>query len=1201
MMCMSNLSTFYFFQRLLFILLSSLSVNIYAAPATIEVDSIVLPASVSNTFTSFLFQTPFESGTTPNVFTMTTDDGTDPCTVRITNVTSTGFDAVCFEPINEDGTHPGMTVEYIAIADGGVTVPLDGGVGNVVFESACINTTTQQYGNPCNDCSGTRGYDSIGFTTTFTNAPAVLAQLQTTNNVHPLPDTDPLFIDISIQTNSLTSSGFNVAVEQMEAGIGPLGSTEKICYLAVERNGCQDLDLSSLGGPASPIIFNAVYGGQNVDGWNNGCTSGEGATFDACFTSTPIAIAKQRSRRGGDGGVLRRCNVSSSEIILTYDEDQISNNERRHIDELTSVIAFSGTFTTPVTLNQANVSQFGHKTLFEWQTSAETFHLGFHLWGELDGEWIQLNSKLIKGDGIDHDGVRDYQHSFRMKSEYQNIIKTFGISSVDSSGHEEFYGPFDLDQEYGEQAINEAVDWNETRTQFNTSMRSKGFQLIKGRWRKSHTKKRQQRTNRELGVNDLFINLTVANKGIHSVTYENISQLTDEWLNVPIKKIALTLNGNSLPRHIISEDTIFNHGDQIIFVGKLPANNDAIYLTEYQYQLRIDSSQVISETQFNGKVNKDQKVSSYGLITNLLTSAKAYSAALNNGDPWYDSQLFTTGNVVSKVYSFQLPNDFNPKRSAQLDLTLFGSIDFPENEFGSPDHHVQIRINGELIEDVEFDGLLEFKEILNIPKQLLSVGENSLTITLPGDTAYPADIVLIDELNLVTQQRLSAVDGIDFVGNHHSGVYGLVVNDDLKAVSVYAYQSDGALSHINNTSLKQNLLRFAALPRHNRERIVHYAVGNESTWHRPTNIELIQPQDLHSTPNDLLIVAHPSFINDALKDYAAFKSSDGYKPLIVDWLDIVNTYGYGNDTPKALDNYLKVANNYSKLSNVLLVGGHTYDYINITGQNVVNFIPTHYRPVSVFANTPSDNPYADLDNDNIPELAIGRWPVRSQQDLSAIIKKSRDWQSNIKTTQYQNALLIAQPNDSRNLSFVKQLEGRVSVALRQNSEFDTITTVYMDEIEQNGDENPVIRARKMISDNINAGIELVSYAGHASPSAWGFQNIVNTGFIQELDNSGKPSIIMPLACYTTYYESTSVNTLAHQWLFAGDKGAVAIHGASVLGEYRENAIFAERYLKNSKQTQTIGKALLAAKREMSSGNQMLTNWALLGDPTLPLR
>ena len=70
-------------------------------------------------------------------------------------------------------------------------------------------------------------------------------------------------------------------------------------------------------------------------------------------------------------------------------------------------------------------------------------------------------------------------------------------------------------------------------------------------------------------------------------------------------------------------------------------------------------------------------------------------------------------------------------------------------------------------------------------------------------------------------------------------------------------------------------------------------------------------------------------------------------------------------------------------------------------------------------------------------------------------------------------------------------------------------------------------------------------------------------------------------------------------MFAGHQGAVAVHGATSLGEYRNNGIFAEKILKASKTAQTLGEAILNAKRSMAPVNQILHNWALLGDPSIP--
>jgi len=202
---------------------------------------------------------------------------------------------------------------------------------------------------------------------------------------------------------------------------------------------------------------------------------------------------------------------------------------------------------------------------------------------------------------------------------------------------------------------------------------------------------------------------------------------------------------------------------------------------------------------------------------------------------------------------------------------------------------------------------------------------------------------------------------------------------------------------------------------------------------------------------------------------------------------------------------------------------------------------------------------------------------------------------------YQDALLISQPSDSASLDFTRQMDMRLGIPLDRLDEFDSITRISMQELSESGVEDPVQTARDNIESKLNEGLDLLSFGGHGGYVSWGFQGVVNTDFVRNLNNQGKPTLLMPLACYTSNYEHPSVNTLAHQWLFAGDQGAVGIHGAAVLGEYRENAIFAERYLNNTAASKTVGEAIYKAKNEMASGNQMLHNWAFLGDPTLPLR
>ena len=65
---------------------------------------------------------------------------------------------------------------------------------------------------------------------------------------------------------------------------------------------------------------------------------------------------------------------------------------------------------------------------------------------------------------------------------------------------------------------------------------------------------------------------------------------------------------------------------------------------------------------------------------------------------------------------------------------------------------------------------------------------------------------------------------------------------------------------------------------------------------------------------------------------------------------------------------------------------------------------------------------------------------------------------------------------------------------------------------------------------------------------------------------------IPMSCYVTYYESTHVNTLAHQLMFSGN--AVNISGAMLLSNQGGNIAAGKAILDGTvNQGQTLGEAV----------------------------
>ncbi|MCV5274474.1 hypothetical protein OFC49_27410, partial [Escherichia coli] len=53
----------------------------------------------------------------------------------------------------------------------------------------------------------------------------------------------------------------------------------------------------------------------------------------AGFVSPPVLVANKNSRRGNNGGWLRRCDIKKDSVAFIVEEDMQKDRERGHLDE----------------------------------------------------------------------------------------------------------------------------------------------------------------------------------------------------------------------------------------------------------------------------------------------------------------------------------------------------------------------------------------------------------------------------------------------------------------------------------------------------------------------------------------------------------------------------------------------------------------------------------------------------------------------------------------------------------------------------------------------------------------------------------------------------------------------------------------------------------------------------------------------------
>ncbi|NMW31757.1 DUF11 domain-containing protein [Altererythrobacter sp. RZ02] len=268
----------------------------------------------------------------PVVIAITSQAGSNSASIRITNVTTTGFDELGLEPDNWDGRHIAMVVYYIAVEPGRHVLP-DGSV----IEAGRTTTTATQFGSGFT--GGTASWATVNFSSALPGTPTVIHHLQTANsetrdvaNVASRPH-------ITSVAQSLSPSSFQLAIDRSQANSGPFPSAETIGWVAFPAGGTGTFPDTS----GTSVTWSAVNTAANVRGWDNGCfTNGFGQT-----SATRIAVAKKISRNNPDGGWFRWCSLSSTTIGVRVDEDRDQDNERGLSTaeaEQAGIIAFSRAF-----------------------------------------------------------------------------------------------------------------------------------------------------------------------------------------------------------------------------------------------------------------------------------------------------------------------------------------------------------------------------------------------------------------------------------------------------------------------------------------------------------------------------------------------------------------------------------------------------------------------------------------------------------------------------------------------------------------------------------------------------------------------------------------------------------------------------------------------------------------------------------------
>jgi hypothetical protein len=336
---------------------------------------------------------------------------------------------------------------------------------------------------------------------------------------------------------------------------------------------------------------------------------------------------------------------------------------------------------------------------------------------------------------------------------------------------------------------------------------------------------------------------------------------------------------------------------------------------------------------------------------------------------------------------------------------------------------------------------------------------------------------------------------------------------------------------------------------------------------------------------DVILLTPASFKSAALALKSQHETA-GLSVALVDIEDIYDGFSFGDKRPAVIKEFVaRTLSSWNRIPKwLVLMGDASIDPRNYLGFGDLDFMPS-WMVDTRYLETASDDWFADINNDGIPELAVGRLPVRNPGEADALVGKLDAYRKQSRSDWMKGILLVADQDDAGAFKGASE-----TIRTDIGSQWPT-QTIYRDQLD-------VPSARTQLFAAISDGVGLVNYFGHGSVDLW-HGNLLTGADAATLTNGSMLPVVLSMTCLNGFFADVYTESLAEALLNAANGGAAAVWASSGLTEIDEQATMnREIYRQLQRQGTSLGHAAAMAKRVVNDLDVRRT-WILFGDPTLP--
>lgn len=604
-----------------------------------------------------------------------------------------------------------------------------------------------------------------------------------------------------------------------------------------------------------------------------------------------------------------------------------------------------------------------------------------------------------------------------------------------------------------------------------------------------------------------------------------------------------------------------------------------------------------------------------------------------DGDHWFAKQLTQSDNQAEITLTSQLPLVSGP-----MSMTLLGST------YVMTTHHLTVRAEGPVLAnqlgtandgvEIQLVGAGDWQQTFSLPSNA-----SAASIQLSSDEALARQSFLLDG---VAWERPVALDfggrGGHFVGASGQWIYQL--SNVPSQATIYDVSQPAAPSIVDvasantapNTPSTRMIASDSAQDATPDATQGEYWVSGEGALFTAT----LQPAPLRivAVPSDTRqIYIVPETLLASLQPLLAWRATQGVPVAAVSVQDIYDGWSGGQVSPEAIRQFLQaMAQLTPHLQSVALVGDGTYDPLDYSGKHLPTLIPPFLAHVDPdVGETACESCYGQLDgadalSDPIPDLAIGRLPVKSVAELDGLVQKiiayerapvdAWQWRSGHVADNHRESNSI--PDEAGNFPAYADTAADLQPGSvdRRKVYFDPYSATNLNKPWREPD--PLVAHSRVVS-LFNDGAAVVNYQGHGQIDRWAYtaetpSNPVNYLFgaqdVAQLRNGVRLPVVLEMACLTGAFMRPEMNgsTIDELLLLAPQGGAIATWGSTGLGvayqhEFLQAGFYSALWAKPGEAT--LGELTQAGLLNLFNGAgcclDAMQTYALQGDPMTRVR